>query len=201
MNKYYNGSTYVPFKTAISFQEDTRDKTVSVIQLDENNRNGVTVKYRRYIPLHIYPCQKLTTFGAQVAVIPQYYGKIENRLIWQLSSILTQVEPIWQHFLKSIRTSEDWFGWLLVYLTKNCFPSQQRQAKKDPFKFTYISNIENIQSKLPPSHNLEELLNTVPKISTLSVSFLDEQHVLNSIYEKDSPQPISVVFDRFLYSD
>ena len=86
------GGTYVPFKTAISFQEDSRDKTVSVTQLDENNENGITLKYKRFIPLHIYPCQKLTSHGAQVGVIPQFYGKIENRLIWQVSSILTPID-------------------------------------------------------------------------------------------------------------
>ena len=55
--KYSKRATYILFKAAIDFQENSRDRTVSLIYLDHNSENGIMVKLNIYISLYIYPCQ------------------------------------------------------------------------------------------------------------------------------------------------
>jgi hypothetical protein len=73
--KYYKGATYVPIRAAVTFQEDNRDRTIAITY---NNSNGnedenIKVKFIRYWPKVIYPCQALSDHGIQVS---------ENHLIF-----------------------------------------------------------------------------------------------------------------------
>jgi hypothetical protein len=81
VEKYLKGSTYIPFKAAIAFQENIRSRILSVTILDHNNKNGIVINYKRYIPLFIYPCQNLTKHGVQVVVIPRFRGSSENKIL------------------------------------------------------------------------------------------------------------------------
>ena len=60
--------------------------------------------------LYIYPCQIFSRHGTQVVINPQFSGGSENKIIWQISSILTQVEKIWQLFDNALKNDQDWFG-------------------------------------------------------------------------------------------
>ena len=50
-DKYSKGVTYITFKAAIDFQENSRYLTVNLRYLDNNNENGIIIKFNRYITL------------------------------------------------------------------------------------------------------------------------------------------------------
>ena len=94
VDKYSKGATYIPFKSEIDYQENSRYWTFSLRYLDHNNEDGIIIKFNRYIPLYIYPCQIFSKHGAQVAITPQFSGEPKNKIIWYISSILNQVEKV-----------------------------------------------------------------------------------------------------------
>ena len=64
--------------------------------------------------------------------------------------------------------TSEWHGWMLVYLTNQCFntASQYRQNRKDPFKYKYISSVERILEKVdhPTYTDLQYYLNGFSEI-------------------------------------
>ena len=98
----------------------------------------------------IYPCQKLTPNGAQFAIVPSFRARNTNtKSLWIISIVMTQVEEVWQSFIKAIRSASDWQGWLFTYLSKHCFHSKVRQSRNDPFKINQIRTIDKLFNKLP----------------------------------------------------
>ena len=132
------GETYIPFKSAINFQGNSRDQNVSLRYLYNNNENGIIFKFDRYNPLYIYPYQLFSKHGTQVALNPQFSGGSE-RIIWHISSILTQIDKFWQLFENALKNDQDLFVWIIVYLTRYCFSSHKKQEIKYLFKYKYVS--------------------------------------------------------------
>ena len=86
---------------------------------------------------------------------------------------MTQVESIWQFFALSITNANDqWYGWLLVYLTKQCFRVKQNQSRKDPFKFNAIRTITRLRNKVPDeeSESMSDVFSSFNKILFLTLS-------------------------------
>ena len=81
VDHYSKVDTYIPFKAAIDFKGNSRDRTVSLIYLDHNNENFIIVKFYRYIPPYIYPCQIFSKNGTKVALNPIYYGVYKNKIM------------------------------------------------------------------------------------------------------------------------
>ena len=72
VDKYSKGAAYIPFKADIYFQENRRDWTVSLRYLDNNDKNPIIIKFKRYIPPYIYPCQILSKHVTQVSLNTQF---------------------------------------------------------------------------------------------------------------------------------
>ena len=148
VDKYSKGATYIPFKSEIDYQENSRYWTFSLRYLDHNNEDGIIIKFNRYIPLYIYPCQILSKHGTQVALIPQCSGVYDKKIIWQISSILTQVDKTWKLFDNAMKNHQYWFVYILTYLTRCCFSSQRRQRRKYLFNNKYVISGVNIRNQI-----------------------------------------------------
>ena len=80
------------------------------------------------MPLYIIPCQIFSRHGTQVVINPQFSGGSENKIIWQISSILTQVEKVCQLFEYALKNDKYWLGWILIYFTRCFFNSHIRSS-------------------------------------------------------------------------
>ena len=108
----------------MTFQRESRDRSIMIIM---NGDRGVRIKFNRYWPYHIYPCQKLSSFGVQVVTIPSFAAQGCTKLLWKLSALITTVEIVWQLFADATKTNDDWYGWLLAFLTKTCFTNPRKK--------------------------------------------------------------------------
>ena len=83
----------------MSYQREGRDQSITLIITGER---GVRLKYNRYCPYYTYPCQKMCTCGIQFITIPSLNESViasgKNMQLWKLSSLLTQVQCVWQIF-------------------------------------------------------------------------------------------------------
>ena len=179
---YTYGATFVPYKVAIALQECTRDRIISLRVLDHNNQNGIIVKFQRYIPLFIYPCQVYSNHGVQMLLIPRFSRGPQNKALWQLSTILLQVEKVWQIFNTSLKNNNDWFGWLLVFLTNRCLHRTKSQGRKDPFKNKFVKTINNLKNKIPIHQTFYQYLNEFKDISIFEVNDTDQDFIGTTFY-------------------
>ena len=169
--KYYKGATFIPVEIAISIQEDIGDRTIAIIynHSSDSNAPGVEVKFPRYWPLHLYPCQIMSSYGIQIVNVPSFRGDTRNKSIWLISAMITQVEMAWKCFFNATRKSSHWYGWFLTYLSKQCFVLGRRQHCKDPFKSNQVRTIEQLRNKIPPDLSIQELMNAVDNIIYIEV--------------------------------
>jgi predicted GIY-YIG superfamily endonuclease len=197
--KYYKGGTYVPLDVALLLQCESTDR---VIKINIGGNTFVTIN--RYWPMTIYPCQKLTNYGAQVTIVPSFRARNTNtKNLWLISTVITQVEEVWQSFIKATRSASDWQGWLLTYLSKHCFHSKVRQSRKDPFKLNQIRTIDKLFNKLPINANFTELMNDINNnLECMNVNDF-EQDYIESIFQNISNEKDVVVMksDGELYSE
>jgi hypothetical protein len=168
--KLYRGGTYIPFEIAIAYQKAARDCSIKVTII--NGENNPQVTFRKIWSDFLYPCQKVTMHGAQFATVPAFNSRngFDTKLLWKLSAILTQVDAIWKSVCSSVCDNKTWYGWFLVYLTKKCFPTNRKSSRRDPFKYSEMSSIEKLASKLPIGANLSNLFTNIDSIQHLDVT-------------------------------
>ena len=119
---------------------------------DERGENLPDIRkyFKKSWPSCIFPCQILNDYGARFPSIPAFNSNVHHtELLWTLSALLTRSETLWQLTVHlELRTSR-WHGWLLIYLTKQCFPNiARRQDTKDPFKSNQVRTIPRIMEKI-----------------------------------------------------
>ena len=63
-------------------------------------------------------------------------------------------------------------------MTRCCFYSHNKQGRKYPFKYKYVSSVVNIKNKIPENHNLAKLLKDVHhKLTVFEVTEIDQDVV------------------------
>ena len=143
------------------------------------------MKFNRYIPLYIYPIQIFSKHGTQVALNPQFSGISENKIIWQISSIINQVQKVQQLFDNALKNYQDWFDLILVYLIGCYFYSHKKQGRKYTFKYKYVSSVVNLRNKIPDNHNLAKLLKDVNnKLKGFKVTEIDQDIVESTMLDR-----------------
>ena len=159
LKRYIYGSTYVPLKAAISFQQDALDRTISIrIPSLHYTEDDVVLKISRYWPKVLYPCHQTSLHGCKVELVPIFSGGQLNKHLWQIVSIVTQVEEVWYLCTTCVTHSTDWLGWILVYITKKILHLKNRQHAKDPFKAVQVGNINQIRNKIPNAPHIVALI-------------------------------------------
>ena len=116
------------------------------------NGNDYTISFNKYWSASLYPCQTMSVYGVMFPKLPSF--KVSNRntsTIWAVASLLTRIEILWQLIdgIDKLKSSQ-WYGWMLVYLMKNCFSNvgDRRQVKLDPFKNKYMRKYEDICKRM-----------------------------------------------------
>ena len=148
---YMYGSTFVPLEVAMTLQREVMDEDCEALN-DERGENLPDIRkyFKKSWPSCIFPCQILNDYGARFPSIPAFNSNVHHtELLWTLSALLTRSETLWQLTVHlELRTSR-WHGWLLIYLTKQCFPNiARRQDTKDPFKSNQVRTIPRIMEKV-----------------------------------------------------
>ena len=182
----YRGATYVPLHAAVMFQNDNnnhRNIKITHTSSDGNPNHNITIKFNRYWPTLIYPCQKYSKHGVQVNVVPSFRGGIENKIIWQIACIMTQVEPVWKFFVEAISDANDWFGWFLCYFTKHCLNVKYYQHRYDPFKLNQIRSMHQLRGKIPNNMFLFDLIADMENISCIETDDFDHRSIDVNIHD------------------
>ena len=189
--KYCIGATYVPLEYTILMKKDLLNSggiIKSIIDDRGVDANGnqlpeITLSYPKYWPSILYPCQKMDKYGAMFQTVPLFSSKKVSphklSLCWMISSLLLSCQEFWTVISSQQMRTSSWYGWTLVYLTKNCNLANGRQAsKKEVFKFwTYIRTIEKFAEKL----NVDSLSDALSGIDEIFFCDLidDNENVLN----------------------
>lgn len=127
-------------------------------RVDENNNDeplpDITVRYSKYFPSVLYPCQKLNKHGAMFETVPSFSSTKVAReklcLCWLLSSLLISSQELWSIISKSSLSTSSWYGWFLVYLTKNTNLSRgKKQNYREVFKYSrYMNTIDKFADNI-----------------------------------------------------
>jgi hypothetical protein len=154
------GSTYVPVMAAITLQRELQTKEITMIWddrvgVDGNNNplpNQISI-CKKIWPSVLYPLQKNNSYGAYIPCVP--YCKSNDKstsMLWVVGTLLTRVEILWQAIIDmngGLHQSK-WHGWMLTWLTKQCFMnhSNRMTAKNDPFKYSCIKTYQDMAKKV-----------------------------------------------------
>ena len=158
IKKYINGATYVSLDDSIALQKQlTLDQMVDISvnetpleELTGNDSDNESMQQNNISRIRIKPswvtkivfAQKLDQekYGAVMTVIPPYRIKrLDTRLLWIASAILTQVKEVWEETCTIPMRTCKWHGWLLTYLTKYSFDSTSLpRTKNSPYKNKFI---------------------------------------------------------------
>ena len=165
---YICGSTYVPFESVIEFNRENINKTITATvdnRVDSHTGErleDITLRFTKYWPSTLFPCQKADAYGAMFARVPSFNtSKIDPAklyIMWSICALLTSIQSIWTKVEKYYdhRTSQ-WFGWVLVYLTKHCLSRTSRhQCKSNPFKLISMNSMEKFALKFQRCNTLKE---------------------------------------------
>ena len=109
--------------------------------------------------------------------MPKFRGAVENKMLWQLAACFTQVEEVWSLMIDSIKTTDNWIGWLLTYFTQHCTHINAKQSRIDPFKSNQIRTISQLLQKVPQHRSRGELLNEVEGIRCITINYFDESNI------------------------
>ena len=100
----------------------------------------------------------MTRHGVKMAEIPIFNSsEVYTGLNWIVAVLMSRVETLWHEIATNIELhTSQWHGWMLVYLTRICFnEGNRRQSPSDPFKQSYMLNIEDFVNKTTIDGNLE----------------------------------------------
>ena len=78
-------------------------------------------------------------------------NKIDTRLIFCLSAMLTRVRELWSLTTKVPMRTSKWHGWMLTYLSDKCFSGCKvnvRLTALNPYIKSHIRSIPNICKKI-----------------------------------------------------
>ena len=75
-------------------------------------------------------------------------------VLWSTLGLLSCVEVIWDTVCIVPLNTSQWEGWILNYLSKNCFSSQclRYQNKRDPFKLSKCKTAKQLYQKFDDSN-------------------------------------------------
>ena len=182
---YIYGSTYVPFESVIEFNRENMNKTITAtVDNRSDSHTGerleeIKLRFTKYWPSMLFPCQKADAYGAMFVRVPSFNtSKVDSAklsIMWSICALLTSIQSIWTKVEKyhDHRTSQ-WFGWVLVYLTKHCLSrTSRRQCKHNPFKLISMNTIEKFALKFQRCNTLKEAFADIIEVAAGGLVFFD----------------------------
>ena len=131
MDKYSCGAVYVSSKVEIGMQQSI--ETISVFC--DDIINGREQEHKRlFIPVfprNLFPIQSCDSYGIMPTIISLLKKDGVNTFFsWTVIVFLTRVEDIWEAVTKVRFRKSNWHGWVLTYITKQCFTNLNNRAAK-----------------------------------------------------------------------
>ena len=144
-DKYCKGGSFVGIKACINMQRDIEAPQVEAI-MDHRESQPIRLRFVKYWSLTLYPCQPMNSHGVIFSKVPSFKSKdTDTRVVWTVAVLMCRVETLWQIISRVELHTSRWHGWMLVYLTKQCFNNvSKRQKKNDPYKYQYISTVTRL---------------------------------------------------------
>ena len=119
---YSKGGTFVPLEASMIMPREMSDRTTKALVDDREGSPDFVVSFSKLWSASLYPCQNMTSHGVIFPKVPRFYSKDTNtQKNWIVSGLLSRVESLWQVIEKVDLKKSQWYGLLMVYLTKQCF--------------------------------------------------------------------------------
>ena len=204
---YSNGGTFVTLEASMIMQREMSDRTTKALVDDREGARPVNVSFSKLWSASLYPCQNMTTHRVIFPKVPNFKSTNTNtQLIWTISGLISRVESLWQVIDKVELKTSQWYGWLMVYLTKQCFDrGGRRQNGKDPFKYKFISTVEKITEKINEINSELNLASAFEEINSVRYYDLSEDQDNNNLQDvmnaEDDLSDIKVVIASFTTMD
>jgi hypothetical protein len=115
-------------------------------------------------------------YGTDFAPLIACRSSLDTRLIFCMCAIVSRVRPIWYMTTKIPMRTSKWHGWLLTYLSMNCFSAHKIDGNTsyNPYCKNHIGSIPKLGSK---------------------ISFNDDQNVIDAHYEFN-PYHLKYIFSE-----
>ena len=153
-------------EASMILQEENNNKIISSTVDHHPDGTARQVSYDRFYSLCLYPMQTMSEHGIIFPKVPTF-EKTENptSVIWVISALLTRVEKLWKAVCGTHMRTSKGRGWLLVYLHKLCFCSNnQRQVPKDPFKYLHMSTVDKLCMKMQDYVGVGDFFKDIPSV-------------------------------------
>ena len=133
MQRLVTGSTYVPIEATMKYVSEQSKNSIYRCYTIRNDPLQIFNQFRPIWPVYLYPCQKYDGYGARFPVIPDLnpkkindYDAMDNQTqmaLWTTLGLLSCVQVIWDTICNVELNTSQWEGWILNFLSKNCFAS------------------------------------------------------------------------------
>jgi hypothetical protein len=148
-NSLVAGSTYVPIAATMRFVEDQNMSHTLHRSFNRPGNDESRVQFNKFRPIwprFLYPCQKMDIFGCRFPCVPKLnakqrsdQGRMDNVTtisLWTTLALMTRCQLLWDAVSSANLCISKWEGWMLNFLSQNCFSSlsDRYQNKSDPFK-------------------------------------------------------------------
>ncbi len=219
-NNFDTATTFVTTKDAITLQQQIKKGSRLTIGVTKKNGSKTYIHYTPKWPISMYYIHVADMYGASLPFIPKPSKKHINdtRLLWLLIAMHVCVPEIWNETANTIETdTNEWNGWLLLYMTELCFPHLlKRNIHQTIFswknnKTKYDKEIKILEElKIIVKRNENEISNNVENTTNFNlinsennnISNLNE-HNNNDVYDITSyyEESNETLYDNMSLSD
>jgi len=155
-------ATYVTLADAVKLYETNKERQGRTLRSKLDGRNVDSYFVPSWPPsfVHVHPrSERGSEFPSLVAFC---HDEIDCHLLWSLSAMMIAIPSLWEKTDSLVRNNLDWYGWLLTYVTRVCFPKAEgKKSALFRFKEKLDSDkgleflLEKIGMRTPPEKNEE----------------------------------------------
>ena len=175
--KFCSGATFVSITDTMKLQQKVNTHNMISVETD----SGTIIHTRRNWIQSIIFCQKCNSngYGAQFpTLLPLISNTHKTQFLWILCRMLISVKELWDIIEEVPKKTLLWHGWILTYISKQCFNENRIQGISTcPFKTVYINSIDKVFTKmssigmcLDTVCGLQNMLSHIPNIRVVTQS-------------------------------
>ena len=181
--KFCSGATFVSITDTMKLQQKVNTHNMISVETD----SGTIIHTRRNWIQSIIFCQKCNSngYGAQFpTLLPLISNTHKTQFLWILCRMLISVKELWDIIEEVPKKTLLWHGWILTYISKQCFNENRIQGISTcPFKTVYINSIDKVFTKmssigmcLDTVCGLQNMLSHIPNIRVVTQSEISSLH-------------------------
>ena len=165
-------ANYVTLDDAMKLYKANKERRGRVVKIKKDGET-VDVHYVPQWPSATVRVHPFDSWGSDFPLLCSMQQKdYDSHLLWSLAAMMICVPFLWEKTDAAVCNVDDWYGWMLAYLTPICFP-QYKGSRSSPFKYKCDSlsknRVEELLIKMGMKINPnEEVANTEAHGSDLS---------------------------------